>query len=191
MVRCVKCGFLTARNPETRLLEEIDQEAREYGNFPTVNIGLMMLGLGPQCFRMAADLGAECREVKETIDDQEADGRKIILSVITKDRDCPEFTTWHVGFSPKEHRMMLFDVERKKLEIQERENERRWQEKREQKQRRFQLANTLISAVVGAICTAVIGGFLAGRWAAKSGPQPATTTQPVQTEKADKVKVDH
>ena len=51
---------------------------------------------------MASDLRQEVIEL-----DTEAKRASMIM-VLQKDRsDCPEWTPWHQGFSPKEHREML------------------------------------------------------------------------------------
>src|SRR5205823_319048 len=113
-------------------LEQVDEDARESGMLPPSadGSGLTVAPL-PRCFVRAADLIAECREVG---------GENPALAVISRDRDCSGYTKWHPGYTPKEHRDMLFDLDRKKLELEERKSERR-----------YQLISTLAGAVVGAL----------------------------------------
>ena len=161
MVRCADCGFLANRNFETGELVSVD-EGRQTGRFRT--LPGVTYGPVPTCFRMKANLFAEYLAEKS---------ENRLLAVIAKDRgECAGFVKWEPGFTPKEHREMLFDLERKKLEIQEKEGERRWEERRDKRERRFQLFNTLISALAGVLFTAVVGGVVAWIMAEKGNGKP-------------------
>lgn len=166
---CANCGFLDYYNSDTEQIEHVGEDARKTGRFPSVRIRESMpirMMLEPMCFAIAANLSEECRKVG---------GDNPRLAVISKDRaDCPEYTKWHPGFSPKEHRAMIFDVEKKKLDLQEKQAERDWTERREKQDRRFQLFNTLVSAFVGAVCTAAIGGAFAWLTSARDAGKPPT-----------------
>jgi hypothetical protein len=171
MVRCADCGFLAVRNPETRSLEAVDHEARTSGHFPGYGKDFVIWP-GPACFRMAADLGAECKAVQEADGKKETDSKRVYLVVITKDRDCSEFTEWHPGFSPKEHREMLFDIERKKLEMQEKADERR-----------FNLRSNLICTIAGAALGAILYAFASVVITNWTSPKPSSVAPPAQIEK--------
>ena len=97
------CGFLANRNFETGELVSVD-EGRQTGRFRTL-LGVTY-GPMPTCFRMKANLFAEYLTEKS---------ENRLLAVITKDREeCAGFVKWEPGFTPKEHREMLFDLERGK-----------------------------------------------------------------------------
>jgi hypothetical protein len=176
MVRCADCGFVGVRDQETKTLLELDQDARAKGKLPGHLLGsallegkVVMIGQ-PRCFMVAFDLLDECKNIG---------GENAALAVIQVERQCPSFTQWHPGYSPKEHREMLFRIEEKKLDILQREKDREAEETRRQndrkaeetrrendhkreelrnaRDRKFQLANTLISALAGA----VFGGIVA------------------------------
>jgi hypothetical protein len=127
---------------------------------------ISQVGPDPRCFVRAADLSAEYKQLAaenpKQVSVESYPSAAFNLAVVTKQRgNCPGFVQWYPGFSPKEHKEMLFDLERKKLEIQERESERRWQERHTARERRFQLINTLVSAFLGAAFTAILGAIAA------------------------------
>lgn len=114
MVRCADCGLLAVRNPNTFMLEEMDEWSRERGrtNYPARDpsdqVSVMMAPAAiPLCSVMAYDL---LKEIK----DQGRLPNATSLAVIQKDRDCRQFSTWHRGFLPKEHKQMLLDIEERK-----------------------------------------------------------------------------
>ena len=93
MKTCKNCGFLALRDKHTRELGEADEGYRE----------LLDLRSGPSpfpvCFVSAVNLRFEI----------DAPTQEAIMEVIVfKDRsDCPGWTPWQQGFTPKEHREML------------------------------------------------------------------------------------
>ena len=172
MVRCENCGFLALRDYETHELVEADVKCRESTIFAR-NMGV------PLCFVREHEIG---KEVLDMRDAQQIDAQEAAPKVMRMERQCSAFTPWYQGFTPKEHREMLLDLERKKLELQERQAERQWTEQREQGSRRFQLFNTLVSAFAGAVFAAVVGGvfaWLAIRPAAPQGPARPDKTPPI------------
>ena len=95
MKSCQNCGFLALKAIVSGEFEEAPQRFRfmqqtEPGQFPF-----------PLCFARAYYLPTEVNAVG-------ADLRASIEAVVQKDRlDCPEWTPWQQGFTPKEHREML------------------------------------------------------------------------------------
>ena len=95
---CSNCGLL-ARREVFGEVAEADMRFRQSG----ISTGLALF---PTCTAMAADLE---RELTKLNSNESGDA---ILKVIQKDRsDCPEWTPWMRGFSPKEHREMLIRKE--------------------------------------------------------------------------------
>ena len=100
MKACRDCGFLALRNNTTQELDEAYSYYRQKGEADTPHHPF------PVCFAMAATLEGE-------VNTSNGDFAGVpILQVIEKDRsDCPEWTPWRQGFSPKEHREMLIRQE--------------------------------------------------------------------------------
>jgi hypothetical protein len=122
----------------------------------------IFMATDPRCFVLAFNLAEECKQ---------AGGDKPALTVIQNERECDSFMTWQPGFSPKGHREMLFHLEAKKLALQQKENDREWEEKRvvsdreweerrTSKDRRWQVLIAIFSALAGALfgalCTSVV-----------------------------------
>ena len=168
MVRCADCGFLANRNFETGELVSVD-EGRQTGRFRTL-LGVTY-GPMPTCFRMKANLFAEYLTEKS---------ENRLLAVITKDRgECAGFVKWEPGFTPKEHREMLFDLEREKLAADDRKEKRRWHERRD----RRQLIGLLLAAIVGVALHRLRSRFTQlatgdKRQCHAAGHNPARTTRP-------------
>ena len=156
-------GLPSPSSFETGELVSVD-EGRQTGRFRT--LPGVTYGPVPTCFRMKANLFAEYLAEKS---------ENRLLAVIAKDRgECAGFVKWEPGFTPKEHREMLFDLEREKLAADDRKEERRWHERRD----RRQLIGLLLAAIVGALCTAFAAGLLNWLQATKGNATPPATTQP-------------
>ena len=63
----------------------------------------------PVCSAGAFKLEDEARDVG-------GDGVESVHSVIDRERDCPEWTLWLMGSSPKEHRDMLMAKEEREFQ---------------------------------------------------------------------------
>jgi hypothetical protein len=124
MVKCTDCGFLAARNLDTRNLDEVEGEFRRSGNPPTQIIAGKEIGYYrhkryPICFVQEYDL----LDSFERIGGEESTR---FLVVIGEDRQCELFTEWLQGFTPKEHREMLDRERRDKFESDIRKGDKRW-----------------------------------------------------------------
>lgn len=105
-VRCRDCGLLCSRDKYTGMLGEVSEEERASGAFRDSG--------DPICLALQANLADEAAALKR--------GRKNLntLDVITLDRHCGEFFAWKPGFTPKEHKEMLFQLELKKMQDEQR-----------------------------------------------------------------------
>lgn len=128
-VRCADCGFLALRKKEDRTICEAETEIRRTGQFP-VSYGATsaVYESNPLCYAAAAQLSEEVQG-------------KTFLTVIQRERECPAFTVWRHGATPREHadrlhaeRTELIAEERKRADEERAEARRR--EDREHQQRR-------------------------------------------------------
>lgn len=124
MAKCIMCGFLSLRNAQTDRLEEIPGNRRSAGSFALATYG------GIHCSEKVFCLELEMRQAGGT-------GREQYQEIVNKERDCPRFTEWIEGYSPRDHRDMY--NEKMLLEIQEtqREKERVWQDEQKRKEREY------------------------------------------------------
>jgi flagellar motility protein MotE (MotC chaperone) len=123
-VKCAECGFLSMRGEKT--LEEVELRFRS---------GVGSPDLEPLCFVLAFNLGDELRNAKNALPPSNSpttgarteksmkDDRDANLGVITKDRPCLSFVKWVQGFSPKEHKEMVFHIELQKMQQEQREKD--------------------------------------------------------------------
>lgn len=88
------------------------------------------------------------------------------LKVIESPRTCAAFTPWIQGFDPKEHKIMVHDMELRAMAERAREKEKEWQEKLTQSQSeatakagKAGMWGSIIGAIVGA-AVAMIAGWL-------------------------------
>ncbi len=104
-VKCEECGFLCIR--EGGHLMEADAEYRKI-----VTGGGLESRAAPLCFARAFPLAQEYEEALRV--------KKYPVwalgEVLRKERPCLSFTPWHQGFTPKEHREMLFDLGKRLVE---------------------------------------------------------------------------
>lgn len=94
MAKCVDCGFLAARNKETRQLHEVERSADGSIDYNQYGTGYMAIYDNPICFARAVNLPSQY-------------GTEPIRQVLERERDCKPFTKWQQGFTPKEHREMI------------------------------------------------------------------------------------
>ena len=105
MPTCADCGFLALKRSMTPELDEAPKSYRISGK----RLGTHKQS--PVCFVRAYDLEWEVGWVVRDL------MRIETLKVIQKDRsDCPEWTPWIQGDSPKEHRRMLLEGDERKRE---------------------------------------------------------------------------
>jgi hypothetical protein len=151
MVKCAQCGFLAGQNNVTKGLVEVDPRVRKEHKDGQGAIEVRLQHeLMPICYVLAADLLVE-RPGQRPEDAQ---------FVIQRNRDCQRFTSYHQGFSPKEHQEMI--QQRELLEWQERrrQEDREWREQQrmedlEWKERQDQRAKWQL-VIVGIIGTLVL-----------------------------------
>jgi hypothetical protein len=128
MVKCANCGFLAMRERRTRLLAEVELDARTSGRALSVTVADAKLGEDfPICFVMAHPL------LEETC----AFDPRNPLSVIQKDRKCESFCQWQQGYTPKEHREMLSIKEEREWRERQANKEEAWRQKQAAEDRQW------------------------------------------------------
>ena len=109
MKTCASCGYLALKRDSKAKLLEADTKSRTTGL-----LGYAVLP-APVCFLDAYDLQDEYFSASGAF------GHVKVLEVLRKSReDCPDWTEWLKGYSPKEHRRMLWERE------QQAEANRKW-----------------------------------------------------------------
>jgi hypothetical protein len=183
MVCCSECGFLTLRNRLNYELVEADDDFRESGQ------AVHECSPSPLCFAMVPDPRKEAGSSPDS---------RVVLNVITKSRDCPKFTPWQQGFSPKEHAEMLHEKAMEELRETREEKDRQWRAAQEQERReledrrekerwdrearqatssrRFQIVNLLVGAAVTLASGLASGGLV--YYLAKMDPAAKQQTAP-------------
>jgi hypothetical protein len=163
VVKCAECGFLAARNIQTREIEEVEGLFRDEGEPSFGNLGIPKHEGLPLCFARAFDLKSE---FKKCAGKGDPDAYSIYL-VIHEDRDCSSYTEWQQGFTPKEHREMLdrkwlmeFQAAREKEDKEWRESQRRedllWREKQEKKAEKRHRTDLIIIGIVATILICLV-----------------------------------
>lgn len=171
MPRCANCGLLALRDPSTNELIAVDEEPRETGRFPSFRVGEtgswpLRIGVSPRCAARQFDLPSEIEKAAEVAKAKGTDPSNVYFEIIALERQCPAFCKWHPGFSPKEHREMLFDLEKTKLEMTRREQDRKYEADQRERDRKHEAEQktgdrwwqawcTLIGALIGAVATLV------------------------------------
>jgi hypothetical protein len=160
--KCVKCGFLAARNSETRQLDEVERNDEGGIDFVYVQYGTgnyregIPLYDNPICFARAATLLSEyTSQTMETGPENTEQNR--IKRVLERERDCKSFIKWEQGRTPKEHQDML--NEQRKLEYQERreKEDKEWRSAQHKPDRIFTVVAGAVGAVVGALLVHFLG----------------------------------
>ena len=121
-VKCRECGFVSARDWDTRQFTEMDDKKRSTGK-----IGTMYAGFEPMqvCFINSFNIREEVEILRKAAHDepkQNSIGEMIypdlsihVNAVLNTERVCKPFRKWQQGFTPKEHK-----------EIVNKEHERKW-----------------------------------------------------------------
>jgi hypothetical protein len=135
-VKCAKCGFLGLRHLQSRQLLEAEKLFREDGHIPAPGIGSLDLTFDtlPVCLADVADFRRECGN-----GDPSQEKRK---EAVNKERSCPEFTPWRVGFSPAEHYEMILSENMIEIQRQREDADREWRHKEAELQRQWQSEQT-------------------------------------------------
>ena len=147
---CSKCGFLALRNKVTGELIEADADYRKVALF-TIDQQEQEIINWPLCFVQAWGLDQELLEehskqqtaIQNKVELTKNDWSARVLRIIVKNRVCPRpereigFIEWHRGFTPKEHHDMW-----------DREQTRRWQEKRDKADRKWRIIEMVVIAVI-------------------------------------------
>jgi len=173
MVKCSECGFLAVRRKDTIELEEVEFESRQSGDMrPRYHYV-------PICFTLVANFGEEVEKLEKSPEyatrcDEHGDAiwpqwYDLVGGALVKERECPSFTRWHQGFTPKEHQEMLdrqwlldFQAKREQEDRDWREHERiedlEWREKQEQKAEGRHRTDLIIIGIVATllICAVTI-----------------------------------
>jgi hypothetical protein len=153
VVKCSECGFIAARNTQTRELEEIEYKSRQDGN-----IGRQRYVLIPICLAMATNIDEEVKKLREQpkyYEKQNEIGETVwptfptlVKEILNQERECTFFTKWQQGFTPKEHREMI-----------DRQAMLKWQTEREDIDKKWQIQQRWFMVVVAGIFT-IIGGVI-------------------------------
>lgn len=166
MVKCAECGFLAARNKETRKLEEVEFESRQNGYLKANRYEYI-----PVCFAMVISFDKECEELRKLPQYQsrfdEIGGHiypntgDLIIPLLSKERDCESFIEWIQGFTPREHQEMLDRGRMLKWQADREDADRKWRTS----QQWFMVIVAGIFTVIGGICGAVIALIASGQLA--------------------------
>ena len=127
MVQCKGCGFLSGHTGGSRFVE-VDAEFRENPKCGP------MPGLVPLCFMRAFDLGGEYWK------EYAATAKDVLLSksrVVNRERDCKLFTPWQQGFTPKEHKKRMIELEEKKYLDERERKDREYRDEQRRKDEEF------------------------------------------------------
>jgi hypothetical protein len=150
--RCADCGLLAIRQRSSTELLEVDEVARQDG-FVRIYGSQDQESKIPLCSVRAFDLPAEVDAAHK------AQGKPNIVlmtgvaPVLAKTRDCPMFTTWRPGFTPKEHKLMLIELEAKRLEFDRIREDRREDRRHQYLAIAVGGAIGVIAALLGAVAT--------------------------------------
>lgn len=103
-VKCAECGFLAFRTQSFHelgipFLAEADEETRSAGNCYKNDLYDVL----PICFMREKQFMTQ----RKALDQADLGVRTAIENMLTRKRDCQEFTPWQQGFTPKEHREMF------------------------------------------------------------------------------------
>jgi len=129
--KCVDCAFLSAKNLDSRNLDEVEGEFRRTGNPPLHLLGgreiYYPIHKGyPICFVQKYNLP----DLFEKTSGQEPNK---FLAIINEGRECDLFTEWKQGFTPKEHQEMIDRQRRLEFEACKDAEDKKWREGQEEK----------------------------------------------------------
>jgi hypothetical protein len=162
MVKCSECGFLAARDIDTRRLDEVEKAFRESGSPPVRYVSGRNQYVGqervPICFVQAYDLKQEIEIARGS----DAMNATWVHFVINQDRECQPFMEWQQGFTPKEHREMLDREAMLKWQTEREEADKKWRENESKENRKWRFREFLIAAiaVIVVIIAAILGAII-------------------------------
>ena len=172
MAKCSKCGYLAARNKDTRNLEEVEFASRQSGDLRTNRYDYM-----PVCFAMAVSFDEEVARLREepqyATEKRDAYGqtiwprvRDLIEVVLDAERQCKSFAEWHQGSTPKEHQETLDRKAMLEWQAKREDADREWREKQEKKRSEeewkryaFLAIMTIIGVIIGVLLTVITRGI--------------------------------
>ena len=115
MVRCIDCGYLAARNTDTRQLEEVERICGDTVHEVYIQSDWMERQSSefrrkydsPICFARQIDLWLEYKRASPAVTGGTALSDLRIVTVLRQKRGCTAFTDYQQGFTSKEHREMM------------------------------------------------------------------------------------
>jgi hypothetical protein len=110
MVKCAECGFLATRRLWSHELVEAAAPYRDEGQQPTdpQNRNFYSCELVPVCAVQRRNFVERLlRQGRTTQIGQDELTREEVRAALLEEYDCAQWTVWHQGFTPKEHREML------------------------------------------------------------------------------------
>ena len=155
-VRCAECGYLAIREVKKWTLCEAERKYRDDLTTPP-NGPDREYQFVPVCFAGEVSFA-------ESLQGSEKEKRAECRSAISRDRECPSFTSWKPGFSPKEHVDMQLVREQREWQQGEEKRRREWQKEQEEDRRKWEArlqTRELSAGAVVAIAAAVLGGLVA------------------------------
>ena len=173
MAKCIDCGFLSLFNRLERSHEECHLEFRQTARVRDSD-GVDWGGsFTPCCFMDGRDLRALVQEARLGGGGGDAFARRVVALLAEefdpgKHPGC-EFSTWHRGFTPKEHREMLDRQamlkwqedrlrEERDWQVHQREQDRQWRIEDAEQNRRSGRALVIATLLAAAITAAVALG---------------------------------
>jgi hypothetical protein len=177
MVKCSECGFLAFRTRDSLEFVEAIESIRLGQRIPNALVLQM-----PFCFIRKLDF----REAYGWERDSLGISEHLIYPVIQAERDCDGYTAWQQGFSPREHREMLDEERRLRLDADVRQmawerEDRRDAEMRQREDERDERLRALqeklhtrellifggavtLALVLGSIAAAIVEGAISRGW---------------------------
>ena len=122
MVKCAGCGFLGIWDLTRREWLDADEHFRAHGDDEMGRLHPQLYAA--KCFVMEFPLREEWAAEPGAANDTAA-----VVTVLHRERSCAEWTRWHPGFSPKEHREMLDRRDERDWRARREEDDREWRDK--------------------------------------------------------------
>jgi hypothetical protein len=126
VVKCSDCGYLAARNRDTRELDEVERVFRENGKPPNVTVAgrnpYCRQEIMPLCFARSFDFV----DLYNKLTSRRANIEDNIATILNEERHCDSFIEWKQGFTPKEHREMMDRKEMLQWQTEQKKQDRRW-----------------------------------------------------------------
>jgi len=181
MHKCAECGYLAVRHPETLALVGPDEEQRRTGH-PTGSYGIPMAGRVPTRDQESGHviLGIDpcCAVGEPYLVGKVPDGGMNNLhceaarTAMQHEWECPQFTKWIPGLTPKEHIHMNL------LEMQRTREDRRDSEQRTREDRRDRKQNIALVIAGFALALGPTSAWLLNRYIPPPTAQQQSPPQP-------------